>query len=100
MSAPPFTSYVRVIPQWEPIETAPRDEIVDIWVRYIHRSEPPGHRVINCYWDGPRDAPPSIGADDWIGWTYDDETAHRSYPVEGHGEVATHWMRPPGPPAP
>lgn len=76
---------------WQPIESAPTDGTkIDLWVTawFSRTNDGQSQRVPDCYWAG-RDDPCGT---DWTGWTYDDATAARAYPVESDETKATHWI--------
>lgn len=92
--------YIRadLVPQWQPIETAPKDGTeIDLWVNCGRGS----FRVTNCRW----------GQSDWAGryhkdWIYmkrDDDDPHRDALADVEYDFGvnsvTHWQPLPQPPA-
>ena len=79
---PPWLDEAVAAQQWQPIETAPKDRIIDLWCDcskkgYADRSE----RSINCEWDDRR------------GWVDDDGDAIERGPDQyGRLRRVTHWM--------
>lgn len=71
---------------WQPIETAPKDRVIDLWSSR-------GYRVPDCIWDVVKYATEPSFSDEVQGWT----------DANSHGSVMkaapfTHWM--PKPEAP
>jgi hypothetical protein len=68
---------------WRSMETAPKDgTMIDLWIGTSRQPD--------CYWCKGSDI---HGVSP--GWTFDDETAGRSYEIDGE---ATFWMPRPDPP--
>lgn len=73
-------------PQWQPIESAPKDgTVIDLWCRAPGLSAGPA-RVPDCWYSDGR----------W--WRYDNE--HGDDQCRSRVHNATHWMPLPAPPAP
>ena len=76
-----YVQYIRadLVPQWQDIETAPKDDLIDIWLK-------DGVRWCDCYYD-------RICSE----WRTSRPSGHLVRINESH---VTHWMPLPNPPEP
>jgi hypothetical protein len=63
--------------EWQPIETAPKDKVIDIWLKN-------GHRWSDCYYD--------TICHEWR------TSRPAGYLISVHERGVTHWMPLPEPP--
>lgn len=68
---------IAALEQWRPIETAPKNQVIDLWVM-VDEKTGEGVRKVNCYWEQGR----------WIGFS----CLYQYRP--------THWMPLPAAPDP
>lgn len=71
--------------KWQPIETASKDEVIDIWTDS-------GVRVTDAFW---ADATDGSGEGWCVEGEYDEGWGNRRVPIKGR---PTHWMPRPAPP--
>jgi len=68
------------VASWAPIDTAPKDQVIDLWLEYKNPSW--SHRVVDCFWSKSKNC-----------WCHDPEDKMNSWPIEDNEfHKITHWM--------
>lgn len=87
--------------RWNPIDTAPKDRLIDLWIVPPAKLLNAGRRVTGCRWSGYSKSWVQ-GVENVTGrWGIDDEGNRCCYPQDTSDKAfrATHWMDTPEPPA-